>query len=295
MPNSSLPHLIESPQEMREMVEARRRAGARIGLVPTMGALHKGHLSLAKASRQACDVTVATIFVNPTQFGPQEDYSRYPRTLQADLDLLRSEQVDFVFCPSKDAMYLPGFSTYVEPPSVANSLEGMIRPGHFRGVCTVVLKLFTSAPADIAFFGQKDFQQALVIQQMSRDLGLPITIEVCPIVRDPDGLALSSRNRYLSTEERRKALSISGALHEVRELVAAGHRDARVLRTAMQKALLGAGIDSIDYATIADCETLQELDQIQDAAVALIAARVGTTRLIDNEVLAPPSGATVRD
>ncbi len=274
---------------MREAIEVRRRTGARVGLVPTMGALHEGHLSLVRASQAQCDHTAVTIFVNPTQFGPNEDFSRYPRTMEQDLALLAGEGVELVYCPTLDVMYPQGFSTYIEPPSAAKRLEGELRPGHFRGVCTVVLKLFQAAPADCAFFGRKDFQQALVIRQMTRDLDLATEIVVCPIVRDGDGLALSSRNRYLSPGQREAALGLSRALGAAKEMVATGERNGEALRSQMRTTLLNAGVDSIDYVSISDCESLDELEQLSTPAVALIAARVGTTRLIDNEILTPPN------
>jgi pantoate--beta-alanine ligase len=285
MPILKPPQVISSPTEMRRIVDARRREGARIGVVPTMGALHEGHLSLVRKSRQSYDCTVATIFVNQAQFGPNEDFARYPRTLDQDLALLATEGTDYVFCPTTETMYPPGFSTYVEPPAVSRRLEGEIRPGHFRGVCTVVLKLLEAIPADIAFFGQKDFQQALVIQHMARDLNLLTAIEVCPIVRDADGLALSSRNRYLSAGEREKALGLSQALARASAATSAGEKKAESLRQQMRETLLHFGVDSIDYVSIANVDTLEELEEIGGHAVALIAARVGATRLIDNALL----------
>jgi pantoate--beta-alanine ligase len=197
--------VIHDPAEMQRTVLALRRQGLRVGLVPTMGALHAGHISLVARGKQNCDRVVTTIFVNPTQFAPHEDFGKYPRTLPTDLELLAAADCDYVFAPTNEAMYPPGCSTFVDPPAVATPLEGVCRPGHFRGVATVVLKLFGIAPADCAFFGQKDFQQAAVIRQMVRDLNVPIEIEVCPIVREADGLAMSSRNRYLSPAERQQA------------------------------------------------------------------------------------------
>lgn len=279
-----MPQVLKTVREMRAAVDARRRKGARIGVVPTMGALHAGHLSLVQASRASCEVTVATIFVNPTQFAPHEDFSRYPRTLEEDLALLAKEGTDYVFCPNVEEMYPAGYSTYVEPPAVSQRLEGERRPGHFRGVCTVVLKLFEAIPADVAYFGQKDFQQALVIQHMVRDLGLRPKIEVRPIIRDADGLALSSRNRYLSPEERIRALGLSAALRAARDAFRGGERSGDSLRERMRRILTERGVDEIDYVSISDRETLEELQQATDQAVALVAARVGGTRLIDNEL-----------
>ena len=268
-------------QRMREL----SRGGQRIGLVPTMGALHAGHLSLVQAARERSDVVVATIFVNPTQFGPREDFGKYPRTLEADLQALAEAGCDWVLVPQQGDMYPPGFSTYVEPPAVAQPLEGQRRPGHFRGVATVVLKLFEIVPADVACFGQKDYQQALVIRRMTQDLNLPIEIVTCPTVREPDGLALSSRNRYLSPAERQQALALSRALHEAVQMVQAGERSASSVNSEMRNILTAAGIEMIDYATVADAESLAELSVIDGPAVALIACHVGTTRLIDNQLL----------
>jgi pantoate--beta-alanine ligase len=264
---------------------ALRGAGQRVGLVPTMGALHAGHLSLVRAARQQTDVVVATIFVNPTQFGPNEDFSKYPRTLEADLQALAAEGCNVVFVPDQQEMFPPDNSTMIEPPAVARPLEGVCRPGHFRGVATVVLKLFNLIPAHVAFFGQKDYQQTCVIRQMAEDLNVPIDVAICPTVREPDGLALSSRNSYLSPAERRQAVAISQALAEAARLVAAGQRDASSIKAAMRNILAAAGIERIDYATVADRETLAELDLIDRPAVALIACHVGTTRLIDNRLL----------
>jgi pantoate--beta-alanine ligase len=250
-----------------------------------MGALHAGHLSLVRAARERADVVVATIFVNPTQFAPHEDYSKYPRTLDADLEALSTTGCDLVFVPTAADIFPPGFSTYVEPLAVAHPLEGVCRPGHFRGVATVVLKLFHLIPADVACFGQKDFQQLLVIRRMAEDLAVPIEIVSCPTVREPDGLALSSRNRYLSLAERQQALALSRALDKAVQLVAAGQRDSGPIIAEMRSVLTAAGINRIDYVALANPETLAELQRIEGPAVALIAAYVGATRLIDNRLL----------
>lgn len=279
------PHVVSTVRAMRGIVQAVQRSGRRVGVVPTMGALHDGHLSLVAASRAACDATVVTIFVNPTQFGPNEDFSRYPRTLEADLAKLAAAGADYAFVPEVAEMYPAGATTSVEPGDVAKPLEGQFRPGHFRGVATIVLKLFQAVPADAAFFGQKDFQQQLVVRQMVADLLLPIEIVVCPIVREPDGLAMSSRNVYLSADERRKALSLSRALQAAESLVAKAERDAANIAAQMRATLRAAGVESIDYATVVDAKTLAAIDRIESTAVALIAARIGTTRLIDNAIL----------
>lgn len=278
----SRPRVVSTVLELRAAVADLRRAGRRLGLVPTMGALHEGHRSLVRASCCECDATLVTIFVNPSQFGADEDFTKYPRTLPADLELLQREQVDVVFAPSREQMYPEGVSTAVEPPSVAAPLEGTVRPGHFRGVATVVLKLFHLIPADVAFFGQKDFQQCRVIERMVVDLDLPIVIRRCPIVREPDGLALSSRNRFLSTEERRRAVAISRSLRVGRQLLQGGERHAPSIRDVMRKVLNDAGITRIDYVAIADPDTLMEMQPVEERAVLLVAAHVGSTRLIDN-------------
>lgn len=248
-----------------------------------MGALHEGHLSLVRASVASSDDTVVTIFVNPSQFGPQEDLDKYPRSLDQDLALLRSLGVEHVFVPSAESMYGEGFSTYVEPGAVSERWEGECRPGHFRGVTTVVMKLFNLVPAEVAFFGEKDYQQWLVIRQMVADLDLPIQLRLCPTVRDSDGLALSSRNRYLSPEHRSQAAAIPRALARARELFRDGERQAANIEQAMRELLTKSGVNRLDYVTIADSDTLQPLDQVTAGARALIAAVVGETRLIDNQ------------
>jgi pantoate--beta-alanine ligase len=283
-----LPRHVSTIQELREVIATWRAARNRIGLVPTMGALHEGHLSLVRASRQETDRTAVTIFVNPTQFGPREDFAKYPRTLKADLERLSQEQVDLVFMPSSNEMYPEGCSTFVEPAGVAAPWEGVCRPGHFRGVATVVLKLFQLIPATVAFFGEKDFQQCRVIERMVADLNVPIEIRRCPIIRESDGLAMSSRNRYLTSEEREQALAISRCLQAGRRLINGGERRAAVIRDAMHAILTNAGITSIDYIAVADPDTLIELSELDKQVVLLVAARVGSTRLIDNCIIAPP-------
>lgn len=279
------PQVVATVRAMRGLVQAAQRNGRRVGVVPTMGALHDGHLSLVTASRAASDVTVATIFVNPTQFGPNEDFSRYPRTLEADLAKLAAAGADYAFVPEFSEMYPAGATTMVEPGSVAGPLEGEFRPGHFRGVSTIVLKLFQAVPADAAFFGQKDYQQQLVIRHMVADLLLPIEIVVCPIVREADGLAMSSRNVYLSPDERRTALSISRAIEAAKLLASQGQADASAIAEQMLSTLHDGGISNIDYATVVDADTLLPIEKVAHRAVALIACRVGTTRLIDNAVV----------
>ena len=279
--------VFHSPTDAYQFVTRHRAAGRTVGIVPTMGALHPGHLSLARQSGTLCDVTVATIFVNPTQFGPGEDLNRYPRTLGQDYELLAAEHVAAVFVPASDAIYPAGFSTYVQPPEIAKPLEGVCRPGHFRGVTTVVMKLFQILPASHAFFGQKDYQQLKVIEAMSRDLNVPMEIVSCPIVREQDGLAMSSRNRYLSDQDRQRALLLYRALMQIEQSVRRGQRETAQLEREMRKVLTAVGeqhggVDKIDYARIVNPDSLAPIDNIDGNAVALIAAYVGSTRLIDN-------------
>ena len=274
--------VTHSCEQTRQRLTEARDQGLTVGLVPTMGALHEGHLSLVRAAQQKCDLVAVSIFVNPTQFGPQEDLDRYPRPLDHDLRLLQLLQVDLVFTPDNQEIYPPGFSTLVRPPRVADTLEGQFRPGHFQGVATVVLKLLHMMPADWAFFGQKDYQQCLVIRDLVRDLNLSIGLQFCPTVREPDGLALSSRNQYLSSDQRQRALGMSRALQRARQLFQAGERDTLVIERRLKDTLLDAGVDRIDYAAVRDPETLQQRSPTGDRAIALLAAHVGPTRLIDN-------------
>jgi pantoate--beta-alanine ligase len=293
---SETPLVVDSIEEARRLVRAARTAGKRIGLVPTMGSLHEGHLSLLDAARDACDFIAATIFVNPTQFGPHEDLAKYPRPLGDDLVQLANRRVDLVFTPSDQQMYPPGYSTYVTPPQVAQPWEGVVRPGHFRGVATVVLKLFQIVPADIAFFGQKDYQQTCVIRRMVMDLNLPIEIDVRPTIRDTDGLALSSRNQYLTRDERARAIGLYQSLKRGVELIGAGEQRPEVVQRSMREQLEQHAIREIDYVGIADPETLQPLVNLRPPIVLLVAARLGTTRLIDNwlipDTVSPDSAST---
>lgn len=279
--------VIESPHEAFAHIDHWKREGLQIGLVPTMGALHEGHMSLVRRSFAACDISVATIFVNPTQFAPHEDLARYPRTLESDLEGLRAAKCDLVFVPQIGALYPEGFSTYVQPPAIAEPLEGVCRPGHFRGVCTIVLKLFGIIPANVAYFGRKDYQQFMVIKRMVEDLNVPIRVEGCPTVREEDGLAMSSRNRYLSAEQRTAALSLRRALLLAEEMTQAGELDVAAIEAAMHRSLLHTGADRVEYARVVNSDTLGDLREIKAPAIALIAAQVGATRLIDNLVLHP--------
>jgi pantoate--beta-alanine ligase len=285
------PQVIETVAAMRAEVRRLQRSGARVGVVPTMGALHDGHLSLVHLAKKSCETVVATIFVNPTQFAPHEDFSKYPRTLERDLQLLREAGCDYAFVPSRSEVYPPGFTTEVDPPAVARRWEGECRPGHFRGVATVVLKLLNMVPADLAVFGQKDFQQAAVIQQMVRDLNVGTEIQLGPIIRDPDGLAMSSRNRYLSPSERQRAFSLSQSLNAAQQLIAAGETRAATI-AAMIGETLQPQVDAIDYVAIADGVTLEPVEVIAANTVILLAVKIGNTRLIDNCVVSPNKLAT---
>ncbi len=262
-----------------------RLSGDRIGLVPTMGALHAGHLSLVSRSNSECQRTVVSVFVNPAQFGPNEDFSKYPRVLDEDLAALNKLKVDVVFVPSQNDLYPAGFSTYIDPPAASLPLEGVHRPGHFRGVATVVLKLFQIVPANLTYFGQKDYQQLAVIRRMVDDLNIPVRVVACPTVRESDGLAMSSRNRYLTPQQRPRALGLWAALSKAREMVEGGERNVPILEAAMIETLNQHVVDQIDYARIVDADMLSDLATIESSAVALIAVRIGQTRLIDNMLL----------
>ncbi len=260
----------------------RHGLGGRVGLVPTMGALHAGHLSLLARARAECDHVAASVFVNPTQFGPYEDLSRYPRDLARDQALLEEGGCDLLFAPGPGEMYPEGFETWVVPGEVAAPLEGERRPGHFRGVATVVLKLLHIALPHRAYFGRKDAQQLAVIRRMVRDLDVPVEVVDCDTVREPDGLALSSRNAYLGPEERRAAPVVYRALRAARDAFRAGERSAEALRETMRRALEAEPLASADYVSVADARSLRELVQVDGPAVASLAVFFGRTRLIDN-------------
>ncbi|MHB1796194.1 MAG: pantoate--beta-alanine ligase, partial [Acidobacteriaceae bacterium] len=248
-----LSDISELRTTLRQLRSGSERATPRsVGFVPTMGALHAGHRSLVQAARQRCDIVVASIFVNPTQFAPHEDFSRYPRTLAEDCQMLEAEGVDVVFTPTAEAMYPPGASTFVEVEGVSDRLDGASRPGHFRGVATVVAKLFHSVQPDLAFFGQKDAAQVAVLRKMVRDLDFPLEIIVCPTVREPDGLAMSSRNRYLSAVERRQALTLSRALHAAEIQVTRGEHRATALLETMRATLHEEPAVRVDYIAVVD-------------------------------------------
>ncbi|MBC6938636.1 MAG: pantoate--beta-alanine ligase [Chloroflexi bacterium] len=274
--------IVSSLDELRA---ARLFLDGRLGLVPTMGYLHEGHLSLARRAREECDSVVASIFVNPTQFGPTEDLSKYPRDLDRDLSLLEAAGVDLVWTPDNETIYPPGFSTWVEVEGLTKPLEGAARPGHFRGVTTVVAKLFNAVQPQAAYFGQKDAQQAAVVRKMTRDLNFPVEIVVCPTVREADGLAMSSRNSYLSSEERKSAVVLFRALTAAREAFERGERDAESLRKVMSATLASEPRARTQYVSCADYDTLEELGTVTGKALLSMAVFIGKTRLIDNFVV----------
>ncbi len=259
-----------------------QRRGGRVGLVPTMGALHEGHVSLIEAARRRSDSVAVTIFVNPTQFGPNEDFEKYPSDTEADLAACEASGADIVFTPSVETLYPRGFETTIHVSGLTEGLCGAHRPGHFDGVTTIVAKLLNILPADEAFFGEKDYQQLLVIRRMVRDLNLPVEIAACPIVREKDGLACSSRNRYLSPSERSQAAVLSRALFSARDRIAAGHKRVKELVTRIRAEILTAGPAKIDYVEIVDAETLDSLTEVDRPARIVLAARIGPCRLIDN-------------
>jgi pantoate--beta-alanine ligase len=277
--------ILRSIPELRRVLAEPRRTQRSIGLVPTMGAFHEGHLSLMRRAREDCDVVVVSLFVNPAQFNEQTDLDHYPRDEQRDAALAAEIGVDYLFAPPNHEVYPNGFDTTVSLGRVTDSLEGAFRgPGHFDGVATVVTKLFNMVAPDVAYFGQKDAQQTLVIKQLVRDLNLPVSIEVCPIVREPDGLAMSSRNQHLTPEDRRRALSLRRALVRAGESVAQGERHSTVVRAQALAELAAAGVEP-EYFELVDAETLAPVEEIDGEVLALVAARVGTTRLIDNDTI----------
>jgi len=276
---------LEALSELRTHLDGIRRAGKRIGLVPTMGAIHEGHRSLMRAARADCNEVVVTIFVNPTQFGPGEDFEKYPRPLDADLEACRQENVDTVFVPEVSEVYPTGDVTTVSVARLTDVLCGPIRPGHFVGVTTVVARLFNMVGPDAAYFGQKDAQQSVVIQRMVRDLHWPIRIVVCPTVREPDGLAISSRNAYLTPEQRQQACCLYAALTWVRQQIEAGQRDVKQLQAGMRKSIESAGPCSIDYIEIVDADELTPKVTAKGRCLIALAVRIGPARLIDNLVV----------
>ncbi len=276
--------IVETISETRVACRTAKNRG-KLGLVPTMGALHAGHLSLVRAAKEQCDVVAVSLFVNPTQFGPNEDLSKYPRTFERDRELLEKEGVDFLFAPTVAEMYPPGATTFVNVEGLSEKLDGKSRPGHFRGVTTVVSKLFHIVEPDLAFFGQKDAAQVAVIRKMVRDLDFPVEIAVCPIARESDGLALSSRNVYLDSVQRKSALVLSRSLQKVRGEFDRGERDAERLIATGKHTFSEEPSVRLDYFEIVDPDTLDPVAQIMRPTLVAVAALVGTTRLIDNIVI----------
>jgi pantoate--beta-alanine ligase len=279
--------LIHTVAWMKQVAAEAQRNGRLLGLVPTMGALHEGHLSLVRTAQRDCSPVVVSIFVNPKQFGPSEDFQKYPRTLDADRTALEKLRVDYVFAPPAAEMYPAGFSTWVNVDGLSDRLEGRARPGHFRGVATVVLRLFEIVQPRLAFFGRKDAQQARIIQQMARDLDLDSEIVVCPIVREADGLAMSSRNAYLSATDRRAATVLSRSLGRARREIAGGETDIVRLITAVRSVIDTEPTVALDYAEIVDADTLEPAMTLKKPCYIALAARVGNTRLIDNALIEP--------
>jgi pantoate--beta-alanine ligase len=278
---------------MKQAARQARAEGRMIGFVPTMGALHAGHLSLVAAARRDCSPVIVSIFVNPKQFGPQEDLTKYPRPIEKDQALLEEIGVDYCFVPAVDEIYPHGFATSVQVDGLSEKLEGRVRPGHFRGVTTVVLKLLAIVGPHFAFFGRKDAQQLRIIEQMSRDLALDPEIVSCPIVRESDGLAMSSRNAYLSPEERRAATVLYRSLDAARQAIASGQRDAARLAQTIRGALTAEPRAMMDYAEIVDAESFEPVTMLRGECLALIAARIGATRLIDNMLIETESNGAV--
>ena len=281
--------ILQTIKETRQACAIARAAASgssTLGLVPTMGALHEGHLSLIRAAKKQSDIVVATIFVNPTQFGPNEDFARYPRTFESDCALLESEGVNLLFTPTVEEMYPTGTSrTFIEVAGISDRLDGLSRPGHFRGVATVVAKLLNIVSPDFAYFGQKDAAQVAVLRAMVHDLNFPVELVVCPTVRDPQGLALSSRNQYLNADEHNHALTLSQALASASAMATAGVHDAGQLRSPILQRLKSSPALQIDYVEIVDPATLESVSDIRKGALIAIAAWIGKTRLIDNALI----------
>jgi len=272
---------------MKEQARQARAENRIIGLVPTMGALHRGHLALIERARRECSTVSASIFVNPKQFGPTEDFSKYPRTFDSDREMLEQAGVDFLFAPEASEIYPQGFSSYVQVDGLSERLEGRSRPGHFRGVATVVMKLLQIVQPNFAYFGRKDAQQSRIITQMARDLNLDSEIVVCPIVREPDGLAMSSRNAYLNAEERKAATVLHRALDAAKNELAAGVRDALQLQTTLRRKLDCERLATVDYAEVVDSETFEPIMRLSKPCFVVLAVFIGKTRLIDNLYIEP--------
>lgn len=281
--------LLTSAAEVTAISKEAHRAGKRVGFVPTMGALHEGHLSLVRTARARADVVIVSVFVNPTQFGPTEDFSRYPRNPERDAAMLAAEKADYVFLPSTEEMYPAGAESWVTVEGLSEKLDGRSRPGHFRGVTTVVAKLFNIVQPDLAFFGQKDAAQVAVISKMVRDLNFDVHIVVCPIVREPDGLAMSSRNAYLNPEQRKQALVLHRSLMRVQHLIDRGETSTARLLVAGTQVMAEEPAVKLDYFEIVDRATLDPVSDISAGALVAVAAYVGSTRLIDNIFVAKQS------
>ena len=277
--------VAETIESVRGIVKAARGEGKTIGFVPTMGALHVGHISLIEAAAKSCDFVVVSIFVNPTQFGPEEDFDKYPRPLDDDLEICRKWGVDVVFAPTPEQMYPEENLTWIGVEKLSEPLCGEFRPGHFRGVATVCGKLFNIVQPDLAFFGQKDAQQAVVIRRMAADLNMPLKIVICPTIREPDGLAVSSRNKYLDKQQRQDAAQIYKSLQKCREMTEAGVTDTGQILTQMRKVLNDVPSIEIEYVSIVDSETLQSVDKVAGEVLAAVAVRLDGARLIDNIIL----------
>jgi len=274
--------IIKSPKTMQRVCRGIKQKGKIIGFVPTMGYLHEGHLSLVRVAKKKSDVLVVSIFINPTQFGPKEDFKRYPKNLKRDKRLLKETGCDFLFVPDIKNMYPEGYDTYVEVENLTRILEGASRPEHFKGVTTIVAKLFNIVQPDIAVFGQKDFQQAVVIKRMVKDLNFPVKIIVAPTIREKSGLALSSRNLYLSDEEKKQALVLYQSLNLAKKMIESGERDSRRIKNRMRLLIQKKPKAKIDYIAINDSETLRPLKKLKGNVLISLAVRVGKTRLIDN-------------
>lgn len=289
--------LVSTIGEVRAAVARARAAGQRIGFVPTMGALHRGHAALMAAARQECGCVVVSIFVNPLQFGPHEDFERYPRPLAADQVICAAEGVDLVFAPPVAEMYPEGLpmASFIEVGGLSERLEGRSRPGHFRGVATVVAKLFHIVQPDLAYFGEKDAQQLAVIRRMAAEFNFPVAVRAVPTVREPDGLAMSSRNAYLSPRERQAAPVLHHTLQAAVECLRAGERDGRRLEAAMQAKIAAEPLAALDYAVVADPSTFLPVERVEGPAIALLAVRIGSVRLIDNAWLLSTASGTIRE
>jgi len=279
--------MIAKISEMRSAIGKQKTKGKRIGFVPTMGFLHEGHLSLVKESLRQTDFTVVSIFVNPTQFGPDEDFKDYPRDMEKDKALLEELGIDVVFIPDAQEMYPEGFKTYVEVADLQDIFEGRSRPGHFRGVCTVVLKLFAIVRPDVAYFGQKDAQQAVIVKKMVRDLNLDVEVRILPTIREKDGLALSSRNIYLTKDQRKAALCLFWSLEKGKSMIESGERDPHAVKTEMERIIRQQALADLDYIAIVDLDNFETLYKVNKESVIAVAVYIGKIRLIDNMVVQP--------